>query len=105
MSILKILQIILSALTTTGILISVFGHNSIVGIISAIFAAILFGLNAYTKDYDLGEISQKHSNAASEIWNTREKYLSLLADMRTGKLDNLNDSELFKWYCKKGRNC
>lgn len=83
---LKIIQITLSALTTTGILVAVFGENKVVGIISAILSALLFGLNAYTKDYDLGEISQKHSNSASELWNIRESYLSLLTDIKTGRL-------------------
>lgn len=85
-TILKILQITLSALTTTGILVAVFGENKIIGIISAILSALLFGLNAYTKDYDLGEISQKHSNSASELWNIRESYLSLLTDIKAGRL-------------------
>ncbi len=83
---LKIVQISLSALTTTGILIAVFGENKVIGIISAILSAILFGLNAYTKDYDLGEISQKHSNSASELWNIRESYLSLITDIRAERL-------------------
>lgn len=85
-TILKILQISLSALTTTGILIAVFGENKVIGIISAVFSAILFGLNSYTKDYDLGELSQKHSNSASDLWNIRESYLSLLTDMRGDRL-------------------
>lgn len=82
----KITQIVLSALTTTGILIAVFGENHVVGIISAICSALLFGLNTYTKDYDLGEISQKHSSAATELWNIRENYLSLLTDINADKL-------------------
>lgn len=82
----KITQIALSALTTTGILVAVFGDNQVVGIISAILSALLFGLNTYTKDYDLGEISQKHSNAATELWNIRENYLSLLTDLKAEKL-------------------
>ena len=82
----KIVQIALSALTTTGILVAIFGENEIVGIISAILSALLFGLNTYTKDYDLGEISQKHSSAASELWNIRENYLSLLTDINAEKL-------------------
>ncbi len=81
---LKIAQIALSALTTTGILVAVFGDCRVVGIISAILSALLFGINAYTKDYDLGAISQKHSAAASQIWNIRESYLSLLTDLRSG---------------------
>ena len=83
----KILQIILSALTTTGILITVFGENETVGIISAILSAILFTLNAYFQKYDLGEIAQKHSESASDIWGIREQYLSLLTDLNSGILN------------------
>lgn len=83
---LKIIQIILSAATTTGILVAIFGENQAVGIISAIISALLFGLNTYSKDYDLGEIAQKHSIAAAELWNIRELYLSLLTDIKLGNL-------------------
>ena len=82
----KFFQIALSALTTTGVFVTVFGENAIVGILSAILSTILFGLNAYTKDYDLGEISQKHSNAANDLWNIRESYLSLITDIRARNL-------------------
>jgi len=80
---LKITKIVLSVFTTTGILISVFGESSLIGIISAILSAILFGLNSYSKDHDLGEIAQKHANTASDIWNLRESYLSLLTDLKS----------------------
>lgn len=78
----KIVQIILSALTTTGILVTVFGENKIIGIISAVLSAIGFTINAYYQKYDLGEISEKHSEAASDIWKIREEYLSLLTDLK-----------------------
>jgi len=89
----KITQIVLAALTTTGILVAVFGGNKIIGIISAIISAILFGLNTYTKDYDLGEIAQKHSSAAADLWNVRESYLSLITDLKAGRLlpDQIRD--------------
>ena len=83
----KVFQIILSALTTTGILITVFGDNKIIGIISAILSAILFTINAYFQKYDLGEISQKHSESASNIWNIREQYLSLLTDLKSNDIE------------------
>ena len=82
----KIVLIGLSALTTTGILVTVFGNNKTVGIISAVLSAILFGLNTYLKDYDLGGIAQKHANSASDLWNMRELYLSLLTDVKIGRL-------------------
>ena len=102
----KLIQIFLSALTTTGILITVFGDNKIIGIISAIISAILFTINTYFQKYDLGEISQKHSEAATDIWNIREQYLSLLIDLKSNdveinrirrKRDKLQ-SELFSIY-------
>lgn len=78
----KVTQIVLSALTTTGVLVAVFGEVQWVGIITACLSAILFGINSYVKGYDLGEIAQKHADSASDLWNVREKYLSLLADIR-----------------------
>lgn len=83
---LKIGQIVLAALSTTGILVTVFGQIPWVGITSAVLSSILFGINAYSKDYDLGEIAQKHSTSASDLWNIRESYLSLLTDLRIGKV-------------------
>ena len=85
-TVIKITQIVLSGLTTTGILVTVFGEVPVVGIISAILSALLFGLNTYSKDYDLGEIAQKHSSSASELWNIRESYLSLLTDVKSRRL-------------------
>lgn len=45
----------------------------------------LLVLNAYTKDYDLGELAQKHRQAAADLWLIREKYLALITDLRVGK--------------------
>jgi hypothetical protein len=81
---LKVTQIVLSALITTGLVVKLFGDNQIALYISVVFSTILLALNSYMKDYDLGEITQKHTNAATELWNIRESYLSLLVDMKSG---------------------
>ena len=83
----KIAQIALSALTTSGILLTIFGDSKIVGAASALISTALLALNAYLKNYDLGEIAQKHTNSASLLWDVREKYLSLLTDIKSGALD------------------
>ncbi len=83
----KYTQIGLSALTTTGVLITVFGDNKTIGIITAILSAILFAINTYLKGHDLGEIAQKHSDSASDLWNVREEYFSLLTDIKAGIID------------------
>ena len=80
----KILQITISALVTGGIVSTFFGTKEIVAAISAVLSAGLLALNAYTKDFDLGEIAQKHRQAGSELWIVRERYFSLLTDIRAG---------------------
>jgi hypothetical protein len=93
---LKLFQIIVSAIVTTSILLKLFGDSQIALFVGAILSTILFGLNAYTKDYDLGEIAQKHTNAANELWDIRETYLSLLSDIKAnilsiGQITNQRD--------------
>jgi len=81
----KIGQITLSALVTGGILSTLFEPWKVVAIaISAVLSTGLLALNSYTKDYDLGEIAQKHRRAGADLWIIREKYLSLLTDIRIG---------------------
>src|SRR5271157_3624128 len=82
LSTIKLWQIILSALTTGGFIASFFGAGSIGASIGALISVILLALNLYTKNYDLGEIAQEHKQAANATWFIREKYLSLLTDLR-----------------------
>ena len=80
----KLAQIIISAIVTGGIVSTFFDAGKAVAAISAVLSTGLLALNAYTKDYDLGEIAQKHRQAGADLWIVREKYLSLLTDIHTG---------------------
>lgn len=82
----KLGQIILSAITTSGIFIAVLGDSTAAGVISAIFSMLTLALSTYVKKYDLGGMAQKHAAAATSIWYVREKYFSLLTDIRTGSV-------------------
>jgi hypothetical protein len=93
-SVFKWTQIILSAITTTGILASCFSDSSWVKIVSAIISFVLVCINAYLKQYDLGELVQRHADAAVGLWDIRESYFSLLTDMRLGS--NVNVEEIMK---------
>lgn len=76
-------QIILSALTTGGAIGVVFDTNSAIYPLATAFLSIsMLILNSYVKDVDPGQDAQKHREAASDIWNVREAYLSLLTDIR-----------------------
>ena len=76
-------QIILSAITTAGLISVVFGDNELGAVVSAIASVLLLALHAYTKDFDFAALAQKHRRAASDLWLIRERYLSLLTDLRT----------------------
>lgn len=81
----KFWQIVLSAIVTGGIAATFYeAWKAPTTVVTAVLSTILLALNAYTKDYDLGEIAQKHRQAGSDLWIIREKYLSLLTDIRTG---------------------
>lgn len=78
--------IVLSALTTASLLFAIFWKNEIGTMVGAFLSIVLLGLTAYSKDYDLGEIAQKHVNSANKLWNIKETYLSLLIDIKVHKL-------------------
>lgn len=86
LNLIKNWQIILSAITTGTLLISLFGEGKLGIVIGAIFSTILLALNTYVKDYDLEKIAQKHSDTASKLWGIRESYFSLLTDLAINSL-------------------
>jgi hypothetical protein len=89
----QISQIVLSAITTGGLLAAVFGTARWATITALIVSACLVGLNSYMKDNDLGADAQKHRQAAADLWFIREQYQSLLVDvaMREKPLEALQE--------------
>lgn len=78
----KFIQIILSAITTGGILGVLFSDGStILAVIAAITATTQFFLNTYVKEYSLSGMAERHASTASKLWAIRESYLSLLSDV------------------------
>ena len=88
---LKFIEITLSALTTTTILVVLFGDGIIFQFVAALFSTTLLGLTLYSKDFNLLAIAEKHKQAALDILEIREKLLSLLVDIR---IDNKETEQL-----------
>ena len=72
---------ILSAITAGGFLATIFGGGEIGAFVGVIVSTCLLVLTAYTKNYDLGELAQKHKQAANDLWLIRERYFSILTDL------------------------
>jgi DNA repair ATPase RecN len=83
----------LSAITTAGFIGAVFGAGQLTTVVGLIVSTSLLALNAYTKNYDLGELAQKHKQAANDLWLVRENFLSLLVDiaMKERPLETLQE--------------
>lgn len=81
----KTVEIGLSALTASSLLIAVFGDSKTATIIGALLSTILLGLTLYFKEAALGEQAQKHTVVGSKLWGVREALLSLLVDMHDGR--------------------
>jgi hypothetical protein len=77
----KFWQLLLSAITTAGFIGVILGKDVLSAVVGVSVSTALLILNAYIKNYDLGELAQKHKQAANDLWLTREKYLSLLTDI------------------------
>ncbi len=85
LSAIKLWQIILSSITTAGFLAAIFDAGPVGATIGVVVSTALLALNAYTKNYDLGALAQKHRQAAADLWLIREKYLALITDLRIGE--------------------
>jgi hypothetical protein len=81
----KLWQIILSAITTAGFIGAAFGAGKIGALLGVLVSTALLAINSYTKNYDLGELAQKHRQAGADLWIIREKYLSLITDLKMGE--------------------
>jgi len=81
LSTIKFWQIVLSAITTAGFVSAILGSGVVGSVVGIVISTSLLVLNAYTKNYDMGELAQKHKQAANDIWLLRERYLSLLTDL------------------------
>lgn len=88
---LKLAEILLSAVTTTAILIVVFGEGKAFQFIAALSSTALLALTLYSKDFNLLAIAEKHKQAALDILEIRENLLSLLTDIQ---IDNKEVEQL-----------
>lgn len=75
----KVAQIVLSAITTSGFVVAIFSDDNNASILGAIVSLALLILNTYIKNFDLSGIAQ-HKKASDLLWKIREEYVSLLTD-------------------------
>ena len=77
----KVGQVWLSGITASGVISSLFVDALWLPYFTAIISLLTLLLTGYAKDIDPGAAAQQHRQTAANIWNVRESYLSLLADV------------------------
>lgn len=85
----KLWQIILSGVTTSGFVVAIFSNDNVASILGALVSLALLILNTYIKNFNLSGIAQEHKKASDLLWKIREEYVSLLTDFET-----LDESEI-----------
>ena len=81
----KLIEIVLSAATTTSLLVALFGKSEAATAVGAVLSAILAGCALYFKEAALGEQAQLHTEVGAKLWGAREALLSLLVDLQDGR--------------------
>lgn len=85
----KLSQIVLTAISTTGILTSLISGVFCLSWIGGGASAIALALNLYMLNFDVADEIKKHTDAANELWIVREGYKSLLVDFDALKEDEI----------------
>lgn len=88
---LQVWQIVLSAVTTGGLLTAVIANTELLTIACCVVSTISTGITLYLKIYNLNDQIRQLQMGADEAWLIREDYISLLTDF-----DDLQESQLTK---------
>lgn len=90
-NIIKIGQILLSGIITSGFVVTIFSNDKVASIVGTIFSLMLFILNTYTKNFNLSGMAQEHKKASNLLWKIREEYVSLLTDFEILDVDEIRN--------------
>ncbi|WP_248000507.1 SLATT domain-containing protein [Lactiplantibacillus plantarum] len=85
----KCSQIILSAISSGGIISTIFLNRLWLKLVSAVISTVLLCINLYFKNFDIIDQIKQHRSASDMLWDIREEYLSLLTDF-----ENLSDHDV-----------
>ena len=65
-------------------MLGLLGHPVVANLGTSAIALVVSALSLAARNFRLGEDSRAHRDAASRLWDVRESYLSLIADLMSG---------------------
>ncbi len=88
---LKLFIVILSAISTCGLVSVIIWDERWVAIVTTLITAISLVLSTHLKSFDYDQKISSHRNTAHGLWKLRERFISYLTDF-----DTLSASEIIK---------
>lgn len=85
----KILQIVLTALSTGGFLTSLISGIAWLSWLGGLTSAVSLSVNLYQLNFNVADDIKKHTDAVNKLWDVRESYKALLVDF-----DSLTDEKI-----------
>ena len=82
----KWINVVLTTLTSGSLVTDLFFQCPSLPYISTILAATTLAFVIFQLSFNPEEVAEKHRQAAKELWYVREKYVSLLVDIKNGVL-------------------
>ena len=76
----KIIQIVLTAISTGGFLASIVVGIPWLSWVGGLTSALALALNLYSLNFNLPEDIKSHTDAANELWDVKESYKALITD-------------------------
>lgn len=80
-------NILLSAVTSAGIISVIFANEFFLKLITAVISMVSTGISTYFKTFDLSAMAQGHKHAAASLLDIRSRLISLLCDIKMRRLD------------------
>ena len=76
----SVMQIVLTAVSSTGCIGAVLGQSSVAVIVATICSALALAINIYSRGAKLAELSSAHVQTANDLWTVEQAFISLLTD-------------------------
>ncbi len=89
--IIKIGQIVLTALAAGGFLTSLISGIPQLSWLGGLTSAIALGINLYMLNFNLPDNIKQHTDAANALWEVRERYKSLIVDFDSIEIDAVRE--------------
>lgn len=84
----KWMNVVLTTLTSSSLVADLFSQSPSFPYISAILAATTLAFVIFQLSFNPEETAEKHRQTAKELWYVREKYVTLLVDIKNGVLSD-----------------